>query len=222
MTTYLVMKRMKEDRVFMPGEVLVDPVRAERLVERGYLAIVPDDYAEKRAAAEAAGSRPSIQSLLDRGYSEKAAKSIASGKDPMPKYVQEETERIEAREALREERGADELERLAALLGTTAEAVLDLSDEEYEEVLAENPAPAESTEPEPVPAIDDQPKPRTPRQTLTEMADDELAVLANQNQVLPPEGITGENRKEIISAILEALDDGNEDEAASTANGTQA
>jgi hypothetical protein len=44
MATYLVLKRVKEDTVSLPGELLVDPPNAQLLIERGYLTPVPDNY----------------------------------------------------------------------------------------------------------------------------------------------------------------------------------
>lgn len=145
MTTYLVIKRMKEDRLFMPGETVVDIDRADRLVQRGYLIVVPDDYEQKKAGAQAeATARTSVQQALDMGYSEKAAKHIAAGtkEEDLPKYVKEEREKIVARQELREKRTPAELDRLAIILGTTAEGVLDLDDDDYAKVLDENPSSA--------------------------------------------------------------------------------
>lgn len=44
MSTYLVTKRIKEDRVYLPGEMLVDPLNADILMARGFLTPVPDNF----------------------------------------------------------------------------------------------------------------------------------------------------------------------------------
>lgn len=44
MASYLILKRIKEDRVYLPNEVLVDPPNVGTLIKRGYLIPVPDDY----------------------------------------------------------------------------------------------------------------------------------------------------------------------------------
>lgn len=51
MTTYLVVKRMQEDRDYLPGEVLKDPdIPVGILMQRGYLQIVPDNFRSKPAS----------------------------------------------------------------------------------------------------------------------------------------------------------------------------
>jgi hypothetical protein len=44
MPTYLVLKRVKEDWVSLPGELLVDPPSADILMARGFIVPVPDNY----------------------------------------------------------------------------------------------------------------------------------------------------------------------------------
>jgi len=44
MTTFLVLKRVKEDWVSLPGELLIDPPNSDLLIKRGYLIPVPDEY----------------------------------------------------------------------------------------------------------------------------------------------------------------------------------
>lgn len=207
MTTYVVVKRMQEDRLYMPGEVLVDPPNVGILLHRGFLQIVPDDYGKQVEVASTASRPPTFQEAVDMGHSEEAAKSLSAGRET--KKVLAEREKINARTALREARGADELERLAVILGTNAEGVLDLTDEEYEEVLKENPkplvdAPTDAAAESPGVEQVEQEKRLTPRQELTAMADDELAVNANKFGVLPEGGLTGENRKDVIDEIMVA------------------
>lgn len=192
MATYLVIKRMKEDRLFMPGETVVDIPRADILIHRGYIIPVPDDYAEKAAAsADEAASRISVQQAMDMGYSEKAAKHIAARTDPLPKYVQEEKEKIDAREALRAQRTPAELDRLAIILKTTAEEVLDLPDDDYAAVLLENPSPAgnAASDPEEVEKGDAGDQPR-PFETLMAMPKEGL--LANMAEHSIPEPTANE------------------------------
>lgn len=154
MTTFLVIKRMKEDRTYMPGEVLVDPERSGILVERGYLTIVPDDYGKKLEALEEMGARrPSVQEALDAGYSEEAAKSLAAGRDT--KKVREETEKINERLSRRDAR--PDLAKIAELLGSTEAEVLELSDEEYDEVVKENLVNSATGDQPVVPPVGDEP-----------------------------------------------------------------
>jgi hypothetical protein len=44
MPTYLVLKRVKEDWVSLPGELLIDPPNFGLLISRGYIIPVPDNY----------------------------------------------------------------------------------------------------------------------------------------------------------------------------------
>lgn len=46
MATYLVLKRVKEDWVSLPGELLIDPpaTTASLLIARGFIVPVPDNY----------------------------------------------------------------------------------------------------------------------------------------------------------------------------------
>jgi len=44
MSSYLVVKRIREDRTYLPGEMLVDPPAAAILMERGFLLPVPDNF----------------------------------------------------------------------------------------------------------------------------------------------------------------------------------
>jgi hypothetical protein len=44
MATYLVLKRVREDWVSLPGELLVDPPTADILLKRGFIVPVPDNY----------------------------------------------------------------------------------------------------------------------------------------------------------------------------------
>jgi hypothetical protein len=55
MSTYLVTRRVNEDRVYLPGELLVDPPFAGVLMARGYLVPVPDNFVAPRAVAENTG-----------------------------------------------------------------------------------------------------------------------------------------------------------------------
>lgn len=62
MPTYLVEKRMKEDRVYLPGEVLVDPdINVDVLRARGYLTIVPDGYPGSEPKAAKSKSKPKAE-----------------------------------------------------------------------------------------------------------------------------------------------------------------
>lgn len=100
MTTYLVAKRMVEDRVYLPGEVLVDPENAEILRARGYLTIVPDDFNSPAPGAKVQPRRPTVEESLVAGYSQEAAEALANGtydEDPeVKKMVDAETEAIDA------------------------------------------------------------------------------------------------------------------------------
>lgn len=136
MTTYLVLKRSIGDK-WMPGMILTDPIRADILVQRGYIQEVPEDYAEKKIKAD-----------------EKAAKAAAKAEVRDEKAEAEEEERIRKEgEALLLANRPD-AKRLAKKLGAPLDEVFELSDEEYTqglELLTEEDNDETDPEPEPEP-----------------------------------------------------------------------
>lgn len=147
MPSFIVVKRLVHDRDYMPGEIMVDPDESQAavLVGRGYIQEIGDDIAEKHAAAKnEAGSRSTAADFVRQGYSEKAAEHLAKkaldDKHEVPKYVEKEREKIEERQKRLDERTQAEVDRLAAAVGGTAEDILDLSDEDYKELLDEHPS----------------------------------------------------------------------------------
>lgn len=82
MSTYVVLKRMREDRHYMPNEVLVDPdLDVDILMQRGFLQVVPDNYTPpKGKSSEPVGERPpSYEEALAAGYSESVALKLSQG-----------------------------------------------------------------------------------------------------------------------------------------------
>lgn len=114
MATYLVIKRFNEDRVYMPGERLVDPANAEILAKRGYLVLAvmdPDQQAQSEAPR-----LPTVEEGLAAGYSQEAAEQLAAGE--WTALAAKETKKIDQELS---EGGPDdpELIEAAGLLGLT-------------------------------------------------------------------------------------------------------
>jgi hypothetical protein len=66
MPKYLVLKRVKEDVISLPGEVLTDPSNVDLLIQRGYLIPVPDNYpgaVSKPSKTEVAPASEVLESL---------------------------------------------------------------------------------------------------------------------------------------------------------------
>ena len=77
MTTYLVVRRIQEDRSYLPGETVRDPeFDAEILMQRGYLVIVPDDY---RGTSSREPRPPTVDEALAAGYTPEAAERMSKG-----------------------------------------------------------------------------------------------------------------------------------------------
>lgn len=208
MPSYIVTKRLEAgDGSHFPGDVMVDPDNLDILVARGYLQEVSDDHADKVAeSARIAQERGTVPSLVAKGYTERAAKHIVAGTDPLPKYVQEEKAKIEAREAVREERTQAELDRLASVLGSTPDEVLDLDDEDYKALLEEHPSavPSEAADPASVGGSHED---KTPFDALMEMPKADLLVVMNEQSVPEPTADEGwfkndEMHANVVRAIL--------------------
>lgn len=102
----------------MPGEVLVDPIRADVLVERGFIQEVPDDYVSKLPDAQ-----------------ERADKRAEREQKRLDREAKTEEDRIRKEgEALLLANRPD-AKRLAKKLGSPLDEVFALSDEEYEQGL---------------------------------------------------------------------------------------
>lgn len=97
MSTYVVLKRMYEDRHYMPGEVLVDPdIDVDILMNRGFLQVVPDNYTPpargSRSSKAEAERPPSYEEAIAAGYSESASRKLSEG--IVDDEVNEETDRL--------------------------------------------------------------------------------------------------------------------------------
>jgi hypothetical protein len=82
--TYLVLKRINEDRIYEEGEVLVDPPfadSADLLIKRGYLQIVPDNYKQSSSPKAAATKQTAAASKASDKPAKGAAQSAASSAD---------------------------------------------------------------------------------------------------------------------------------------------
>lgn len=102
MTAYLVNKRMTEDRVYLPNEILIDPdMDVDILRARGFLTIVPDGYVGpgEDAPPKAEDRRPTVEESLAAGYSQEAAEALANGtygQDPeLTARIDEETDLLD-------------------------------------------------------------------------------------------------------------------------------
>lgn len=141
MTSYLVKNRLTMgDGHHFPGEVLVDPEGADILLARDLIMPVPEDYKspksskaakpeEKTEEATDNGSEPpTVEQLLEAGYSPKAAALLAQGKTNV--LVDNETALIERAMAER-----PDAIKLAAAVDSSLGEVMELSDDEYDEAV---------------------------------------------------------------------------------------
>lgn len=88
MTTYRVNKAtsIAEGR-YGPGDVITDPDRAEILLDRGFISIVPDDYesSEEAPAKTSHGSKPepssTEESTEDAEASEESTEAVTAGEE---------------------------------------------------------------------------------------------------------------------------------------------
>lgn len=189
MPSFVVVKRLTHDREYMPGEILVDldERSASILSDRGYITEVGDDIVQKHADATAeAGVKATVPNLVAQGYSEKAAEHIAKGTDPLPKYVQEEKAKIEAREARRADRTQAELDRLAPFVNGSADDVLDLSDEDYKDLLDEHPSPVPTEAADAASVGDGKGSDTTPFDDLAAMPKEDLLKVMEELSVAEP------------------------------------
>ena len=90
MSTWLVTKRMNEDRIYLPGEILVDPdLNVRLLMERGHLAPVPDNFSMPsytNGASVTVGNNDevlSVENLMKSNRAELDALALEAGvEDP--------------------------------------------------------------------------------------------------------------------------------------------
>lgn len=138
MSTYLVIKRLKQrGEDHMPQTLLVDPENAKILMDRGFITPVPDNFtpptsskASKEDAKLPETELPTVDQLLEVGYSQEAAELLASGETS--ELVESETKVLE--EAVNARPDILELSRATE---AKISVLLELSDEDYQELSRE-------------------------------------------------------------------------------------
>lgn len=190
MPSYIVVKRLQDDRAYMPGEIMVDPhaETAAILVSRGYITEIGDDIADKHANAKLeAGDRSMAADFVRQGYSEKAAehlaKNAADSKHELPAYVQKEKAKVGERQTRLEDRTQAEVDRLSASVGGTADDILDLSDEDYKALLEEHPSQSPTAAADPEAKTDDD---ESPFEMLMAMSKEHLLNVMAEQSIAEP------------------------------------